>query len=53
MDDLVDTKVCIKCGGEKTGEQLDQVGALWKETSRQVHPPQTLINYAKQSNLSL
>ena len=28
----------IKCGGEKTGEQLDQVGALWKENSQQVHP---------------
>ena len=30
MDDLVDTKVCFKCGGEKTGERLDQVGTLWK-----------------------
>ena len=38
INDLVDTKVCIKCGGEKTGEQLDQVGALWKENSQQVHP---------------
>ena len=31
MDDLVDTKVYVKCGGEKTGERMDQVGALWKE----------------------
>ena len=26
--DLVDTQICIKCDGEKTGEKLDQVGAL-------------------------
>ena len=38
MDGHVDTKVCVKCGGEKTGGRLDQVGALWKENSRQVHP---------------
>ena len=44
MDDLVDTKVCFKCGVEKTGEQLDQVGALWKEISRHVHPLHTLIS---------
>ena len=30
MDDLVDTKVCVKYGGEKPGEQLE-VGALFKE----------------------
>ena len=36
-----------------TGEPLDQVGTLWKETSRQVHPLQTLINNAKQSDLTL
>ena len=47
MDDLVDTKVYVKCGGEKAGERLDQVGPLWKENSWQVHPLQTLINYAK------
>lgn len=29
VDDIVDVKVCIKCDGEETGEQLDQVGALW------------------------
>ena len=52
MDELVDTKVCDKCRGEKTGEWLDQAGALWKENSRQVHPLQNLINYAKQSNLT-
>ena len=52
MDDLVDAKVCVKCGGKKTSEWLDQVGVLWKENSRQVHPLQTLINYAKQSNLT-
>ena len=34
MYDLVDTKVCDKCCGEKTGEWLDQAGALWKENSR-------------------
>ena len=28
--DLVDTQICIKCDGEKTGEKLDQVGALQK-----------------------
>ena len=44
MDDLVDTKVCVECGGEKTGERLDQVGTLWKENRRQVHLLQTLIN---------
>ena len=53
IDDLGDTKVCVKYGAEKTGERLDQVGTLWKETSRQIHPLQTLINYAKQSNLTL
>ena len=37
MDDLVDLKVCVKCGGEKTSEWLDQVGILWKENSQQVH----------------
>ena len=37
IDDLVDTKVCVKCG-EKTGKRLDQVGALWKENNQQVHP---------------
>ena len=48
----MDTKVCVKSGGgEKTGGRLDQVGALWKN-SRQVHPLQALINYAKQSNLT-
>ena len=55
MDDLVDTKVCVKydvTNSEKTGEQLDQVGFLWKEDSRQVHTLQTLINYAKKSNLT-
>ena len=31
MDDLVDIKVSVKCGGEKTVERLDQVGALLKE----------------------
>ena len=31
MDDLVDTKDCVTCGSEKTGERLDQLGALWKE----------------------
>ena len=56
MDDLVESKVYVKCGGEKTSERLDQVGALWKENSWQVHPLQTLINYAKdwkQSSLTL
>ena len=55
MDDLVDTKVCVKydvTNSEKTGEQLDQVGFLWKKDSRQVHALQTLINYAKKSNLT-
>ena len=47
MYDLVDTKVCDKCCGEKTGEWLDQAGALWKENSRQVHPLKNLINYTK------
>ena len=37
---------------KKTGERLDQVGAFWKENSRQAHPLKTLINYAKQSNLT-
>ena len=37
---------------KKNGERLDQVGALWKENSRQVHALQTFINYAKQSNLT-
>ena len=52
MDDLVDTKVCVKYDGEKTGEELDQVGFLSKEHGRQVHALQTLINYAKKSNLT-
>ena len=52
MDDLVDLKVSVKCGGEKTSEWLDQVGILWKENSQQVHSLQTLINHAKQSNLT-
>ena len=52
MDDLVDLKVCVKCGGEKSSEWLDQVGILWKENSQQVHSLQTLINHAKQSNLT-
>ena len=25
MDGLVDTRVCVKCSGEKTGEWLEQV----------------------------
>ena len=37
---------------KKTGERLDQVGAFWKENSRQAHPLKTLINYAKQSDLT-
>ena len=37
---------------KKTVERLDHVGAFWKENSRQAHPLKTLINYAKQSNLS-
>ena len=52
MDDLMDLKVCVKRGGEKTSEWMDQVGILWKENSQQVHSLQTLINHAKQSNLT-
>ena len=48
----MDSKVCVKCGGEKIVERLDQVGVLWKENSQQVHPLQTLINYVKQSNVT-
>ena len=38
--------------GGNTSGLLDQFGVLWKENSRQVHPLQNLINYAKQSNLT-
>ena len=48
----MDSKVCVKCGGEKIVERLDQVGVLWKENSQQVHPLQTLINYVKQSSVT-
>ena len=51
MGDLVDTKVCVKCGGEKTSKRLDRVGALWKENSRQVQTLQTSVGYTKQSKL--
>ena len=47
MGDLVDTKVCVKCGGEKTSKRLDRVGALWKENSRQVQTLQTSVGYTK------
>ena len=49
----MDSKVCVKSGGENIVERLDQVGVLWKENSQEVHLLQTLINYVKQSNLTL
>ena len=52
MDVNFEEKVCVKCGDGESVDQLDQVGALWKEDNHKQHPINTLIYYAERSRLS-
>ena len=53
MENISNEKVCVKCGDGDSINQLDQVGAFWKEASGKQHPINTLIIYAEKSKSKL